>query len=245
MMSNASLRQLLLSREGNIAIITGLMMPVIVGFCGLASEVAYWYYRHRDIQAAADIAAFGATVVLRRGGYESEVEAEAKAHAVTNGWRQANGTITVNTPPTSGAHQDNLSVEVLLTENQQRYFTRYFFGDTTAPISVRAVGTYASSGPACFLALHPTASHAMEYWGNSTATFQACNIVANSTDDEALAIGGTAEVVVPCAQVAGGSEILASLTLTDCDMVTEGAEPTPDPTAVRSSPALRTSPPGK
>jgi Flp pilus assembly protein TadG len=229
MVRNTRLSRLLHSKEGNIAIITALMMPCIVGFCGLATEVAYWYYRHRDIQAAADIAAFGATIVLRKGGDESDVEAEAKAHAVTNGWRQANGTIAVNTPPTSGAHQDNLSVEVLLTENQQRYFSRYFFGNTTAPISVRAVGTYASSGPACFLSLHPTASHAMEYWGNSTATFQACNIVANSIDDEALAVGGTAEIVVPCAQVAGGAEVLASLTLTDCEMVTEGAEPTPDP----------------
>jgi Flp pilus assembly protein TadG len=217
------------SKEGNIAVITGLMMPLIVGFCGLATETGYWYYRHRDIQAAADIAAFGATVILRKGGDEAAVEAQAKSDAITNGWREANGSITVNTPPTSGAHQDNLSVEVILVENQTRYFTRYFLGDTPVPITVRAVGTYASAGPACFLALHPTASQAMRFWGNANATYQACNVVSNSNADDGLAVGGSATVRVPCAQVTGGAYIAANLMLTDCMSVTEEAEPTPDP----------------
>ena len=226
---NARLRRFLRSREGNIAIISGLMMPAIVGFCGLASETAFWYYRHRDIQGAADVAAFGATVVLRRGGNADEVEDAATADAAANGWHQASGTIVVNTPPTSGAYQNNLSVEVLLTENQQRYFTRFFFGNTTVPIRVRAIGTYASAGPACFLALHPTASHAMEFWGNSTANFTSCNVVANSNAGDGLAVGGAANVIVPCAQVVGGSDVTATLTLTDCTTVSEGAEATPDP----------------
>src|SRR4030095_15449691 len=110
----------------------------------------------------------------------------------------------VNPPPTSGSHQDNLSVEVLLTENQERMFTRVFFGNTTVPIRARGVGTYASDGPACFLSLHPSASHAMEFWGNSNAEFTSCNVVANSTNGSAFAVGGSANVIVPCAQAVGG-----------------------------------------
>ena len=227
---NARLRRFLRSRKGNIAIISGLMMPAIVGFCGLATETAYWYYRHRDIQGAADIAAFGATVVLRGGGDEDEVVAAATADAAANGWKQANGTIAVNTPPTSGSHQDNLSVEVILTENQDRIFTKFFFGNTDVLIRTRSVGTYASAGPACFLALHPTASHAMEFWGNSSANFTSCNVVSNSSNAAALAIGGSANVVVPCAQTFGGSAVTATLDLTDCEEVTEYVpERTPDP----------------
>ena len=176
---NALLRRFLRSKKGNIAIITGLMMPAIVGFCGLATETAYWYYRHRDIQAAADIAAYSATIALRRGGADSEIEAAANTTAKQNGWRDANGTITVNAPPTSGSHQDNLSVEVILQENQQRYFSRFFFGNSTAPIGARAVGSYHSDGEACFLALNKTKVAAMNFTGSVSANFQDCNTISN------------------------------------------------------------------
>jgi hypothetical protein len=233
MLSNARikarLRQFLRSREGNIAIISGFMLPVLVGFCGLATESAFWYYRHREMQGAADTAAFGGAVVLRRGGSASAVEAAVTASAVSNGWQQAIGTIDVNTPPTSGAYQNNLSVEVLLTENEPRYFTKVFYGSSPMTISVRAIGTYASAGPACFLALHPNASHAMEFWGNATANFQSCNVVSNSTNAAGFAVGGSANVSVPCAQSAGGASVTANLVLTQCMSVMQNAEPTPDP----------------
>src|SRR5262245_23410825 len=223
------MRRFIRSRDGNIAIISAITLPVLVGFCGLATEVGYWYYRHRDIQGAADVAAYDATIVLRRGGSEDEVRTAAKADAVKNGWRAAGGAITVNLPPTSGAHQDNLSVEVLLTENQDRYFTKFFYGATKAPIRVRSVGTYASAGPACFLSLHPTLTHAMEFWGNSTAKFTACNVVSNSNDPASFAVGGSAKVEVPCAQAVGGFLVNADMTLTQCKSYTSGAEATPDP----------------
>jgi len=240
---NVRLRQFLRSAEGNIAIISGLLLPALVGFCGLAVETGYWYYRHRDIQAAADIAAFGGAIVLRRGGDADEVEDAATADAVTNGWRQAIGTIDVNTPPTSGAHQDNFSVEVLLTENQPRYFTRIFNSSDTIPISVRAIGSFVDAGPACFLGLNKANADTIEFWGNATAQFTACNVVSNSLHDEGFTVGGSANVSMDCAQSAGGSDITASLTLTDTvkcpgNNVLERAEPTPDPYADRPEPTI-------
>jgi hypothetical protein len=243
MLSNARmkarLRQFLCSREGNIAIISGFMLPVLVGFCGLATESAFWYYRHREMQASADIAAFGGAVVLRNGGNSGAVQTAATASAAANGWEQAIGTIVVHTPPTSGAYQNNLSVEVLLTENQPRYFTKLFYGNEPMTISVRAIGTYATSGSACFLTLHPNASHAMEFWGNSTANFLSCNVVSNSTNIAGLAVGGSANVTVPCAQSAGGAAITANLSLTQCASVTVNVEPTPDPYATLPEPTTQ------
>ena len=46
------------SESGNIAIVSAMLMPALVGFLGLGCETAYWYYRQRDLQGAADIAAF-------------------------------------------------------------------------------------------------------------------------------------------------------------------------------------------
>src|SRR5262245_61527164 len=125
------IRRFLRSRSGNIAIISTLMMPVIVGFCALAAESSYWYYRHKNIQDAADIAAYGGAVVLARGGNDAEVAAAAKADAITNGWRANSGTITVE--------QYGPFVEVLLVENQQRSFSQVFCADSTVAIKARAV----------------------------------------------------------------------------------------------------------
>lgn len=231
-------RRFLRSREGNIAIITGLLLPVLVGFCALATETAFWYYRDRDIQGAADIAAFTATVVLRRGGDATEVETAATDSATANGWTAAIGTIDVNTPPTSGTHQNNLSVEVLLVENQQRFFTKVF-STGTVPINARSVGTYASAGPACFLGLNETEADTIEFWGNSTANFTACNVVSNSNhEDDSFTVGGSANVTMPCGQAAGGAAITATLTLTDCASMTEDAEPTPDPYSTLGEPPI-------
>jgi Putative Flp pilus-assembly TadE/G-like len=119
------------SSAGNIAIISALLIPVIVGFCGLAAETSYWYYRHRNVQDAADLAAYGAAVTLSRDGDEADVSAAAKADAITNGWREGSGTIEVT--------QDGPRVEVLLIENQTRYFTRLICGTPTIRIGARAV----------------------------------------------------------------------------------------------------------
>jgi hypothetical protein len=128
------------SPAGNIAIISALMMPVIVGFCGLVAETSYWYYRHRNVQDAADIAAYGAAVTLGRGGDDADIAAVAKADAIANGWRADSGTIEVK--------QDGPRVDVLLIENQPRYFTRFLCGTSTIPIGARAVAFGAKGGRA-------------------------------------------------------------------------------------------------
>jgi len=223
------MRRFARSRKGNIAIISALMMPAIVGFCGLATETGYWYYRHRDIQAAADIAAYGGAVLLRSGGTSTAITSAATADAVTNGWRQASGTIAVYTPPTSGAYQNNKSVQVVLTENQTRYFTRFFFGNSTVPISVRSTSTIAAAGPACILGLNTSASGTVEFWGNSTANFTACNVATNSANASGFKQGASSSVWVPCAYTAGDSQSNAGLHLTSCPSVNENYPPTPDP----------------
>ena len=100
------IRRFLRSPRGNIAIISALLIPVIVGFCGLAAETSYWYYRHRNVQDAADLAAHNAAMTLGRGGDEADIAAIAKADAIANGWRESSGTIEVT--------QKGPFVEVLL-----------------------------------------------------------------------------------------------------------------------------------
>jgi Flp pilus assembly protein TadG len=222
-------RRFLRSRKGNIAIISALLMPAIVGFCGLAGETAYWYYRHRDIQGAADLAAFGGAAVLRSGGSSSQIVSTAKADAVTNGWRQANGTIAVNWPPTSGSWQNQQSVQVILTENQTRYFSKLFNGNGTVPISVRSTATVLVAGPACILGLNNTLADTVQFWGNSTATLTNCNVATNSSSPTGFSQSGASNAWMPCAYSSGGETHTAGLHLTSCGAVVQHHPKTDDP----------------
>ena len=90
------------------------------------------------------------------------------------------GTIAVNSPPTSGSWQNAQSVQVNLTENQTRYFTKLFQGSGNVPISVTSTATVLTAGPACILGLNNSASGTVTFWGNSTANLTACNVATNS-----------------------------------------------------------------
>ncbi len=225
------------SRRGNIAILTAFLAPVLVGFCGLGADAGYWYFRQRDLQGAVDIAAYNGTMALRDGDSQSTIETVSTTGATDNGWNSAQGTITVNTPPTSGTHQDNHSVEVLLTENEQRYFTA-LFSSGTVPIGVRAVATYNQGANACMVGLNRHQADAVQFWGNANANFQSCNIVSDSDSGSAFAVGGAAKVTVPCVDTVGGDSVTSGLSLTSCTSVTTGAPFVSDPYANVPAPSV-------
>jgi Flp pilus assembly protein TadG len=227
------------SRRGNVAIITALVAPVIVGFCGVGAEAGYWYFRQADLQAAADSAAFDGTMALRSGATSSAVTSTATKDATSSGWLPTQGTITVNTPPTAGTNQNSHSVEVLLSENEQRYFSS-LFATGTVPIRVRAVATYNDVAPACMLGLNKSAPNTVQFWGNAYADFTSCNIVSDSIASNAFSVGGSARVIAPCVETVGGDNVQASLTLTSCSSVTTNAPYVQDPYANVPSPSVGT-----
>jgi hypothetical protein len=55
-----SLAGLLVDRRGFSAVLTGLMLTMLVGFVGLAVDVGVWQWLQRDMQEAADHAAYAA-----------------------------------------------------------------------------------------------------------------------------------------------------------------------------------------
>ena len=225
------------SRRGNIAIISGLAMPCLVGFCGMGADVGYWYYRQRVLQGAADIAAYNGAVALSAGASASSVISGGSGDATTNGWQSSNGTITVNTPPTSGTHKDSHSVEVILTENEPRFFTNLFSG-STVKVSVRAVANYQVAGRACMLALDKTAKNAFQFSGNNTTNLTDCNVMSDSLNSQSLGVDGNSSVTVPCAIAVGGVDASGTLNLTSCKSPTSNAEPAPDPYSSLPAPTI-------
>ena len=228
------------SRRGNVAIMTSLALPVLVGFCGLGADAGYWFYRQRDVQGAADIAAYDGAVALENSANAAAITDAATTGASGNGWSSGQGTITVNTPPTSGPNQNNQSVEVLLTENEQRFFTSLFVSGTV-PVNVRAVATYLQTQAACMVGLNKTKAMTVQFWGNAQADFTQCNIVSDSSASNAFAVGGAANVTAPCVDAVGGSYVTATLTLTSCSSVTNKARYVYDPYADLPAPPTASS----
>lgn len=203
------------SRAGNVAIISALLMPVLIGMAGLGTETAWWYSRQRELQGAADIAAFGGALVRRGGGSASAATASATADAVTNGWNQPIGTIAVNSPPASGGYQNAQAVEVILRENLTPLISGIVLGNTTIPITVRSTATMRTGDPACILGLNPGAADTVRFWGNSSTSLFNCVVASNSTSTTGFHLGGSADLSVPCAYSSGGASYDSGLVLTD------------------------------
>jgi Flp pilus assembly protein TadG len=224
-------------RRGNVAIISALALPMVVGGVGFGVETGYWYHQQLRLQQAADAAAYAGGVDDRAGLTHDQIVASATAAAQQNGFDTASGTITVNTPPTSGSNQNDHSVEVLLTRNEQRFFTQVF--STSQVVSTaRSVSTFVTASDACVLALDPIAPQAAEFQGNSTTTMTGCSVMANSLSSSAVYVQGSSQLTTPCVLTAGGVSNNGGLTETSCSSPMTNLPPVGDPLASLAEPAV-------
>ena len=201
-------------RRGVIIIMFALMLPVMLGFLGLAVEVALWYSNRRDMQGAADAAAIAAAYEIAESR-TTNATARGTAEAENNGWSSSTGTIAINnssadvnsTFPTSGAFTaDSNAVEVLVTKNVTRLFSGYFFTDNTVTINGRAVATVvAGASTACVLALGSSNQQgALTVSGaTNSVTMTGCTMATNSTNANAVK-NQTGTMSADCIYSAGG-----------------------------------------
>jgi Flp pilus assembly protein TadG len=216
--------------SGSVAIIFSLSLPLVVGGAGLGAEVSYWYYKKLQLQAEADAAAYAGGIEKRSGSSSDAVRASAKTVAISNGFLADIGTIAVNSPPLSGPNQNSNSVEVIVQEPVERFFS-IVFTDAEMTESARAVATFQSSADACILALDPTVSKAILFSGNSGLTLKNCVLMANSVAGDAIKEQGSAIINVSCLISVGGVELTSAATLTDCTAPVTQAPPAGDPFA--------------
>src|SRR5438128_5470838 len=80
-------------QSGSYLIITGLMMPALIGFAGLGTELGLSYTKHRKMQSAADSAAVSAATALfvENGNPSLGSILATQANAVTGGYGFPNG----------------------------------------------------------------------------------------------------------------------------------------------------------
>jgi Flp pilus assembly protein TadG len=233
--------KLLRDRRGAAAVLLAIALSGIVGFAGLGSEVAGWYYTTRSMQGAADSAAATAAATLASakatGSTITGDQLRNAGRSVAATFNFTNGTssttVTVNNPPATTTNLDssgcsslftgfNCYVEVIISQPQTALLTSVFMS-TGPTISARAVALANTSVTAdgCIVALDKTVGHnGISLSGSPTLTLTGCALIDNSS----LANGGT--ITAKSAYVAGS---ISGSNPTTTDGTFTGINPMPDP----------------
>ena len=189
-------------RRGSVAIQIGFVMIVVLGMVALGTEITFLMFKHRQMQSAADAAAFSVGTAIARG-YPVDFRIEADALAAEVGFvNGANGvTITVNRPPASGSHSaDQTAVEVIITQPQTLNLIT-LLRSGLFNLSVRAVAIQGDLGSYCVLGLDPTASGTVRIMENGVVASETCGVGVNSSSDSALILENNAAIKGPVSVV--------------------------------------------
>ncbi|MXP41499.1 hypothetical protein GRI75_07560 [Altererythrobacter soli] len=180
------LRRIAGDAHGNVLLMVGAGMFVLVGGAGLGVDTIQWYLWKRQLQQAVDAGALaGAHAIAQGAPFESVAKRDLD--------RNANTAIVVerlSRPPVSGAYAGNTrAVEVIATTSNVLPFSSLFL--VSAPtIRARAVAAPVRVGKHCIISLAKTFTGI--YVAGSVNADIGCGIASNSTATGAIAVDGKA-----------------------------------------------------
>ncbi len=189
------MRRLRASRQGNIATMTALMMPVLIGSAGLASDTIQWTLTKRMMQRAADSGAIAGAYQLSQttGSNNAGVLQSARNDITRNGGFPMSIAPVINSPATSGSFRDATSaVEVILATDLRLPFTGLIMGGPMR-ISARAVAEVVGNGDYCVLALENTNTPGIPIGGSATVNL-GCGMMSNAPSTTSIIANGASNV---------------------------------------------------
>jgi Flp pilus assembly protein TadG len=220
--------QLRRDESGSYLIISALLMPVLIGIVGLATDVGLWTYTHQYMQSAADSGAVSAATAY---AIDNTADLSIQANSVTSGYGFTNGvsgsSVSVFRPPQSGTYSTNTNaIEVIVSQPQARLFSR-IISSQSVPVTAHAIAIGQNNGKGCVLALNKMASGAITAQGSNKTVLNGCSLFSNSSSSTSLTDGGSATISALSVGVVGG--ISGSSNITTTQGVTTGDAPTNDP----------------
>jgi hypothetical protein len=208
------IRKLLKDRRGNILAITAAALPLVVGAAGLATDTIQWTLWRRQLQRAADSAAFAGVYdrsAATNGATTNTPSAVCRDLAINlHTWMSLIGTspctgsvgsYSTLTYPSNTAFVTN-QVSVTLRVQQPLPFSSLFM--SAAPvITASATAGTVSAGTPCALALN-TSGTALDNGGNTTINAPNCILYSNSTSSNSASAGGSSSVTAKAVAAVGG-----------------------------------------
>ncbi len=177
-------------RSANMAALTALMLPVLIGAAGLTSDTIQWALVRRALQRQADSAALAGAYALTQG---MNVSSTVTADLGKNANFPLLGTPTIENGPTAGPFAGDSSVVRVQIRSGTRLPFTGFFMKAGMVITVEATAGLRQDGDFCILALDSTNSLAITNSGNTTVTAN-CGMHANSAGEPAINGQGSAVI---------------------------------------------------
>jgi Flp pilus assembly protein TadG len=179
--------------KGGVAVIFGLVIPVLIGFAGLGIDGAYWLMERNRLQASSDSAAISAAQSLNLDGDATAMSAEArKILTKIYGASVSDVRFNVEYPPTSGAYAGSKTAVAINAEKDEPVYFAGLFGVKNTHVTTRSVANVDSTAEACLLALSPSADKAINISGSTTVSL-ACGIAANSDASDSVYLAGSSD----------------------------------------------------
>jgi len=201
------LKSLWTDRRGNALVIASAALPLVVGAAGLATDTVQWALWKRDIQRAADSAAFAGVYarVQNNGGMTAQqaVDIDLSSHTTTGFNLVTNRTIAY---PTGSGYTNAVQVTVSV---QRRLGFSSLFLSAAPTITASATAALFDSGNYCVVALSQTGS-ALTIGGSANVNM-GCGAISNSTDPtDSVGVNGNAHtfIATPVAGVGAISDVI-------------------------------------
>jgi Flp pilus assembly protein TadG len=209
------IRKLLRDRRGNALAIACACMPLVIGAAGLATDTIEWTLWKRQLQRAADSAAFAGVydrAAAANGATTNTPTAVCRDLSVNlHTWMSLKGTspctggfgsYTTLSYPADTAFVTN-QVAVTLRVQQPLPFSSMFMSAAPVITASATAGSVTYGGSPCALALN-TAGQAIDNSGNATINAPTCIFYSDSAAANAAAAGGSSSVTAKAIAAVGG-----------------------------------------
>lgn len=208
--------------QGTVAILTGLLFFIVIGFAALAIDSSFWYSDRRKLQFAADAGAVGGAIALRQTGKSTITTYATRDIQLNNPACTAGGSscniVAINNPPTTGLNVGNSqAVEVILSKPTTMFLAGFFLANTPT-LQTRAVATAGTAAPNCFVTL---GSAGLSLVGGSKINALGCSVYSDST----ISGAGTSSITANTVNATGS----ISATLVPPTVSNPNAPALPDP----------------
>lgn len=200
--------------SGQTLLLTVISMLVLIGFAGLAIDIALAAHLQRLTQTAADAAASAAALDYRYNGSVSNAQSVGQAASTANGVTNLvnNASVAVNCPPTSGpdvgAGSCNSFFEAIVSQPSPTYFMSAF-GFRNITVSGRGVAGFSRAG-GCVYALSSGSSAINISSGSAYINATSCSIY----DNGGLSLSGGSYIKANSINVVGSTSLTGSSSTT-------------------------------
>ena len=172
------LRDLFRRRDGSIAVMFALALPVLVGFVALVAEIGQGLLDRAENQRVADLAAFAGALAYHQTGSNAAMSAAADRIASLNGIEP--GSVTASLVP-SPRSADSDAVVVTIATERPLVLARLVGASASLPVSAKAYAEMGGEGmAACIIALAANQT-GVTLSGGTSISAPACAVASNST----------------------------------------------------------------